>query len=336
MTAALLLLAALAAPPVGALPAQPIPSPSPRVDGGEFARRLLSPLEADDVARFVAAGQRRLAPEPFVPGEASVDLYVPPEAPAAGYGLLVFVPPADEFPIPRDWLPVLARRGFVLAVPRGAGNEVDVIGRRIPRVLHAQAYVAAHWPIDPARTYVGGFSGGARLAQRIALAWPDVFAGSLQFAGSVVVGENRLPPPPAELAALARDRSRFVLVSGTLDGVNRRNDGLARERLQALCFAGVRGFVPPRLDHWVPDGRGLSRALDLLEAPVVADRACEAALADTLDGALDVVEARLGTGDAEGARAALVALDDRYGGLAAPRSLELAARIRAALPALAD
>lgn len=337
MTASLLLLAAaLAAPPVGALPDQPIPSPSPRVDGGEFARRLLSPLEADDVARFVAAGQRRLAPEPFVPGEDRVDLHVPPDAPAAGYGLLVFVPPADDFPIPRDWLPVLARRGIVLAVPRGVGNEVDVIGRRIPRVLNAQAHVAARWRIDPARTYVGGFSGGARLAQRIALAWPDVFAGSLQFAGSVVVGENRLPPPPAGLAARARGNSRFVLVSGTLDGVNRRNDGLARERLQALCFAGVRGFVPPRLDHWVPDGRGLSRALDLLEAPVAADPACEAALDARLAGALDAVEARLDAGDAEGARNALVALDDFYGGLAAPRSLALAGRIRAALPALAD
>jgi len=332
----LLIAAALAVSPVDALSAQPLVDPSPRVDGSEFARRLLSPLEADDVARFVAAGQRRLAPETFVPGADSVDLYVPAAAPAAGYGLLVFVPPTDVFPVPRDWLPVLAKRGLVLAVLRGAGNEADVIARRIPLALHAQAQAAAGWRIDASRTYVGGFSGGARLAQRIALAWPDVFAGSLQFAGSVVVGENRLPPPPADLAARARAGSRFVLVSGTLDGVNRRNDGLAAERLRELCFAGVRTYVPPRLDHWVPDGRGLSRALDLLEAPVEPDDTCTQALDDAIGRALDGIEARLDAGDAEGARAELVALDDRLGGLATPRSLALAARIRARLPGLAD
>lgn len=338
---ALVLLSAALAVPAAASPApapQALREPSPLVRGDQFSRRLLSPLAAEDVHRFLQAGGRRLAPEAFVPGTESVELFVPKKAPPGGYGLLVFIPPVDEFPLPRDWHAALEKRGLIVAMPRKAGNDADVIGRRIPLALHAHHHASANFAIDPERVYVGGFSGGARLAQRIAIAWPDVFRGSLQFAGSVVVGENRLPPPPRELLELARQRSRFVLVSGSLDLPNRRNDGEARARLEALCFAGVRGFGPPRLDHWVPDGRAFAKALDQLEAPVAdeAGAACASALDADVAQALDAVEQQLAKGDAAGARNVLTLLDDRFGGLAAPRSLGLARRIMAALSENAD
>lgn len=321
-------------PATGLLEAQPVQRPSERVEGGEFARRLLSPLSGRDVARFLAAEGRRLAAEPFAPGDFSVDLYVPVSEPEAGYGLLVFVPPMDGFAIPSDWKRVLDQRGLLLVMPRGAGNEADVFGRRIPAVLHAEAHAASTYRLDPARRYVGGFSGGARLAQRVALAWPDVFQGSLQFAGSVVVGENLMPPPARELFEQARQHGRFVLVSGGQDLPNRRNDAMARERFDALCFAGVRSFGPARLDHWVPDARGFAKALDRLEVPATdspAHEACRRQLDAVVAGALDAVQVQLDAGDAIAARDALVTLDDRYGGLAAPRSLELARAIEAAL-----
>lgn len=338
---ALVLLSAALVAPVAASSApatQVLREPSPLVSGEEFSRRLLSPLSAEDVHRFLQADGRRLAPEAFVPGAEVVELFVPKQAPPGGYGLLVFIPPADEFPLPRDWQAALEQRGLVVAMPRKAGNDADVIGRRIPLALHAYHHATANFAIDPERVYVGGFSGGARLAQRIAIAWPDVFRGSLQFAGSVVVGENLLPPPPRDLLDLARQRSRFVLVSGSLDLPNRRNDAEARARLEALCFAGVRGFGPPRLDHWVPDGRAFAKALAQLEAPlpVEADPACAQTLDADVARSLDAVENQLDRGDAAGARAALTALDDRFGGLAAPRSLDLARRIMAALPENAD
>lgn len=309
---------------------QPLPAPSPWVNGEDFAARLLSPLHGRDVSRFLAAEGKRLAGEPFAPGAFRVDLRVPARQPEAGYGLLVFVPPADDLPLPSDWGRVLDREGILLVVPRGADNEADVFGRRIPAVLHAQHHAVQTFRIDPARTFVGGFSGGARLAQRVALAWPDVFRGSLQFAGSVVVGENLLPPPPRQWLDLARERSRFVLVSGTLDGPNRRNDAEADARLQALCFSGVHRFGPPRLDHWMPDARGLAKALAQLQAPAdpEAMRRCREDLDAEVERGLAAVEAQLAAGDVTGARDALVALDDRYGGLAAPRSLALAARIQ--------
>src|SRR5688500_4043233 len=171
-----------------------VTAPSPLVDGDAFRRRLLAPIAADDMQRFVQSGGRRLAPEPFAPGE--VDAWIPPAEPAAGYGLLVFVLPDDSVALPRDWRKPLAERGILAIVVRGAGNHVDLFSKRIPRILDAYSFATTRWRTDPARRWIGGFSGGARVAQRVAMAWPDEFVGTLQFAGSVIVGSARLAPPP--------------------------------------------------------------------------------------------------------------------------------------------
>lgn len=306
---------------------------SPLVTGAEFSRRLLSPIAADDVSRFLQSDGRGLAPEAFAPGTESVDVFVPAVMPPQGYGLVVFVPAGEGFVLPRDWKVSLEREGLVFASLRGAGNDADVIGRRIPLVLHAQHAVATRHRIDPTRVYVSGFSGGARLAQRVALAWPDVFSGSLQFAGSVVIGTHRMPPPPAELMARFQANTRVVLVTGNLDLPNRRNDAETRARLRDLCVAGERGFGPARLDHWVPDGRAFARALEMLEAPVDATATgltdCRQRLAAGISAELDLAHADADQMRWQAAADRLVVLDDRYGGLAAPRSVDLAHAIMA-------
>lgn len=318
----------------GWIESQSIQAPSALVDGTQFARRLLSPLSSRDVNRFLDADGRKLKAEPFAPGDYTVSLYVPRARPPAGYGLLVFVPPMDEFAIPPAWQRVFERRGILFVQLHGVGNDASVFGRRIPAVLHAYSHATATFGVDPARRYVGGFSGGARVAQRVALAWPDEFRGSLQFAGSVPIGESLLPPPERALLDRARSGSRFVLVSGSQDMPNRSNDAQSMQGFDRLCFEGVSSLTPSRLDHWVPDARGLDEALDLLEAPVApssAADACRRRLDGAVSQALDAVETRLGAGELNAARDGLVRLDDSYGGLAAPRSLELARRIEAAL-----
>ncbi|KFN50382.1 hypothetical protein [Arenimonas composti] len=326
LAAALMLLTVSAATTVARLP---VDAPSPLLDGDEYNRRLQSPIAADDLRRFVEASGRRLAAEEFAGGE--VDAWIPPAEPDAGFGLLLFVLPDDSVALPPEWKRPLAERGILLLVVRGAGNHVELFPRRIPRILDAYSYAKARWRIDPARTWIGGFSGGARVAQRVAMAWPDEFTGTLQFAGSVIVGSARLAPPPPELARQLQQRTRFVFVSGQQDPRNRGNDGRARASMQALCFADVIVRSPARLDHWVPNARELAKALDALAAPVRPDPDCAARLDAEIAAALDAAEARFAAGDVAAARTALVAIDDRWGGLAAPRSVELARRM---LPAL--
>ncbi len=320
-------------------PGEALLAPSPLVDGGEFSRRLLSPIAADDLSRFLQSQRRDLAPEPFAAGAERIDLRVPAIEPPGGYGLIIFVPASPAFALPADWKRPLDERGLIFVSLRDAGNDADVIGRRIPLVLHAHKFVADRYRLDPARIHVSGFSGGARLAQRVAMGWPDVFGGSLQFAGSVIVGQSRLPPPPSELMQRFRRQTRVVMVSGAIDMANRRNDALARDTLQSLCATNVQTIVPARLDHWVPDGRVLAKALDRLEAPAAApDAACEARLQAQIDGELAQAAADADAGRDAEATARLLAIDDRWGGLAAPASVELARRLlaRRAGPAVTD
>jgi hypothetical protein len=281
-----------AAADTGWRPAQLLSAPSLLADDAQFVRRLLSPLAADDLTRFVQARDRRLAPEPLAEDE-RINLFVPESPPPQGYGLIVFVHAGDEFFLPHDWRRELSRRGLIFAALLKAGNDADVFGRRIPLVLHAYRHVLDHYPVDESRVYVSGFSGGGRLAQRVALGYPD--------------------------------------------GANRRNDDVARGRMEALCVAGIRMLSVPKLEHWTPDGRGFSRALALLEAPVevnVADHAdCKEQLRTRINTALDAAAQAMAAGRRQEAVDAIVAVDDAFGGLALPRTRDLAKNLMSGVEA---
>jgi len=80
----------------------------------------------------------------------------------------------------------------------------------------------------------------------------------------------------------------------------------------------------------------LDRALTSLETHRPADAskldACRARIASDLSKALGQVDAAIASGQLDDARQHLEALDQRYGGLAAPRSVELATRLQQAAP----
>jgi len=65
-----------------------------------------------------------------------------------------------------------------------SGNDAPTIDRREPLALLAAHNTMKQYPVDPQQVYIGGFSGGARVALRLALAYPDVFHGALLNAGS--------------------------------------------------------------------------------------------------------------------------------------------------------
>ena len=69
------------------------------------------------------------------------------------------------------------------------------IGQRPEHVAGANRGVLAaynvmkRYAVDPQRVFVSGFSGGARVAMRLALAYPDLFRGALMDAGSDPIGD---------------------------------------------------------------------------------------------------------------------------------------------------
>jgi len=294
----------------------------------EIVRRAVSPLGAEVVRRRLAATGQKLAPAALDPAKERFILYVPPNKPAAGYGLMVFVPPWPDGQLPPGWAPVLDQRGMIYVSSVRSGNTMNVLGRRLPMAMVAYANVVRRYPIDPARVYVGGFSGGSRVALRVALAYPDVFKGVLLNASSDPIGTEGAAPPPAELWDTFKSRSRIVFVTGSLDPVPRQMDELTERSLRERCVFDIDRRIMNGKRHDTPDQVELEAAMASLERHAPADpaqaAACQAKRAADLEAALGRAKAAIAAGDAKAARREIVATDESFGGPAAAQLIELA------------
>jgi len=244
-------LAVLAAPPLAAgwHPAIRFDVLSPLAAKPVFVERIFPPTLADRLQRFERASGVLAREHTVDLGEESFDVYVPAERPPAGYALMVFNSPMPVFPLPRDWRRVLDARGMVFVSAHRADNAQNVFERRLPLALHAHENVLRRLPVDPARTYVAGFSGGSRMAQRLALAYADVFRGVLLVGGSDPFGEDDVVPPHADRMQRFREETRVVFATGGSDLPNMVRDRRTRESFSAFCVAGVETISLPRTGH---------------------------------------------------------------------------------------
>ena len=295
---------------------------------GELIRRLFSPFAAADLAKKNDAAT--LAAQPIDPKNEKFGLYVPAQKPAKGYGLLVWVSPLDEAGMPPGWHATLEDRGVIFVTAARSGNGASSLARRIPLALTAAANVSRDYPVDPNRVWIAGFSGGARVAERMALAFPDLFSGAILDGSSDAIGSVDVPLPPREQFERILDRSSIVFSSGEIDRHNTDSARRVAASLRRHCFDRSSIQVRRRDGHDMMNGRSLAKAFDFLDRPrddaSPRDRQCRDALYAKIDAELTQAEAMVRRGD-HGARATVEAIDRNYGGLAAPRSLELRARL---------
>ena len=301
--------------------------------GTELARRLLSPLTAMRVSQeLLRSGQAAR--------EQSIDLavekfavYVPAHAPPHGYALLVFVPPWQEAGVPPRWISALDRHGMIFVSAANSGNVADVLDRREPLALLAAHNVMQRYPVDPEQVYIVGFSGGSRVAMRIALGYPDLFHGALLDVGSDPIGDAQIPLPPAELFRQFQDSTRLVYATGQHDDDNLDKDVHSRDSMQAWCVFHLDTVAMPWAGHALADPATLNGALDALLKPAKPDAekltACRTRIEHELNEQLEQVEDLLAGGKRDDARTLLDKIDAHYGGLAAPRSSGLAEKIDA-------
>src|ERR1700730_6918458 len=147
---------------------------SPLSSSTELLHRLLSPLSAVQVGKKLASSAVALRDQPINLAQEKFTVYVPSHPPAQGYGLLVFIPPWDNAMLPRGWAAILDRRGVIFVSAANSGNEANILDRRDPLALLAAHNVMQRFRVDSERIYIGGFSGGSRVALRLALGYPDV------------------------------------------------------------------------------------------------------------------------------------------------------------------
>jgi hypothetical protein len=304
---------------------------SPLSSSAELLRRLLSPLNAVRVGRSLAHSTAALREQPIDLAQERFTVYVPAHSPAEGYGLLVFVPPWENAMLPRGWAAVLDRHGVIFVSAAKSGNAANVLDRREPLALLAAHNIMRRFHVDPERTYIGGFSGGSRIALRLALEFPDLFRGAFLNAGSDPIGDEQAPLPPPELFSQFQESTRIVYITGQNDAGNVEKDSASEQSLLEWCVFDWYAERSPWISHEVAGPAVLGRALDMLDKHAQPNLArlnnCRLRINQELEKAIVQANDLLAAGNADTARRSLIKIDTRYGGLAAPRSVDLAARI---------
>ena len=249
---------------LAAEPAPPAETPQPLAQPA-WPERPLVPAEAHRTGRF-------RMPDPRRAGE-SFEVYVP-EAYAAGepHGALVWISPGPFGGTERReiWKLLDERRVIWIGANR-SGNDRSP-SDRAALALDAAALVQELYDVDRARVWVGGYSGGGRVASGLALLSPDVFRGGLFVMGCDFYRDVPVPFAPGSTwrAALRepprlrelRREHRFVLLTGFRDF----NVSQCRAVAEAFAREGFRHAVlleAPALSHYdpVPEawwGRALS------------------------------------------------------------------------------
>jgi hypothetical protein len=301
---------------------------SPLSANAELMRRLLSPLAMATIQQNLTRANNVLPAQSIDLAKEKFVLYVPPAAPPKGYALMVFVPPWPEARMPQGWASILDRNGVIFVSAARIDNDASTLGRREPLALLAAYNVMKRYPVDPRRVYVAGFSGGSRIAMRLALGYPDLFKGALLNAGSDPIGIGPPPLPPKDLFQQFQASSRLVYVTGAEDLDTLALDNTSTRSMRRLCVGGVDARATPSTGHEIVGGEAFSQALQSLDGSAAPDeaklQACRANLDEDLAKQLQAVEALIASGKRAEARARLVKIDAGYGAYAAPRILELA------------
>jgi hypothetical protein len=186
-------------------------------------------------------------------------LYVPPEyKPTRPWPLVVFLSPGDDPLGWPSWQKTCEERDVFFCAAYGAGNNCPP-ARRVHLVLDVLDDVRRHYRIDPVRTYLAGFDGGARLACTLAFCLPEYFGGV------VAVGGGSPPQGLDYLRHRAADRLSVALVAGAED-FERRHSELYLAGLLGDLGVRSRLWAVPKAGHEMPPPAVLGEVHEWLEA----------------------------------------------------------------------
>lgn len=212
---------------------------------------------------FALANQSRETPPPdWLEGYDSTqqryELFVPPQTkPRKPAPLVLFISPSDLPAGWKQWEAVCKREGVIFASPFNAGNACPT-PRRVRIVFDVLDDIRKRHAIDPDRTYLAGFSGGARIACATAFALPEYFGGVIAVCGSENLRQE------SWLRQRTADRLSVALATGEQD-FNRAE--LERYRGPFFTELGVRTkvWVVPKLGHGIPDSKHLGQVYSWLD-----------------------------------------------------------------------
>ncbi len=208
-------------------------------------------------------------PADWLPGYDSTtqtyELYVPKGLKKGDSpGLILFISPGDKSAGFDSLRKECEERKLLFASPLGAGNNIDA-RKRVRIVLDVLDDLRREFRVDPDRTYIGGFSGGGRIACAIGFSLPEYFGGVIPVCAA---GDLR---DETWLQQRVIDR----LSVAHLTGENDFNRGeVERFRGPMLAAVGVRSkvWVAPKSGHAIPAVPHFAEAVAWLEEGLTARR----------------------------------------------------------------
>lgn len=186
------------------------------------------------------------------------ELFVPPNYKAAQAApLVLFISPSKQPTGLAQWRSVCEEHGAIFVSPYDAGNDCDT-RERVRIVLDVLDDVRRRYAIDPDRTYIGGFSGGGRIACAIAFSLPEYFGGVVPVCAAGDLREE----------TWLKHRAQARLSVAHLTGETDFNRGeIERFRGPMLADLGVRSkiWTIDGLGHGIPGAKSLDTAYRWLE-----------------------------------------------------------------------
>jgi predicted esterase len=196
---------------------------------------------------------------------------------AAGWGLMLWCNAGRGGRMPEQLEALLATKKLIGVGAYDAGNDRGV-AVRIGLALDAVHNLRQRYTLDEKRTYLAGVSGGGKVAQMAAMAYPDVFDGAICCAGAnwykdIAVPDQRnkfwpatFRKPPGPQFVDAREHVGFVLIAGEKDPNREPVKAILEQGFTAEKFKHVTFYDVPGLGHRPPEGEWFERAIEFLDA----------------------------------------------------------------------
>ena len=172
-------------------------------------------------------------------------------------GVIVFVSPIDSGEPQKGWLELLQQRHLSWVAAEGFGNQ-QLSAQRVLVAVMALSLAQKSAALDRNRIYIGGMSGGGRIASLTAPRFPQMFSGGLY-----IVGANFWLPDDSQLRQKAA-ANRYVFITGVKD-FNRSEMKSVYSRYRKKGLASSLFMDLPAYSHEYPDTEQLGHAIDFLD-----------------------------------------------------------------------
>ena len=191
------------------------------------------------------------------------------------YGMFIWISASDKPAIPAEWEALFAEKKLIFIGAHKSGNPRSVFDR-MRLAIDANYNVRKLATIDPARVYLSGFSGGARVASMLGVCYADLFPGTICCMGVNFYTDVATPDgkqtfrigylPHDEFVTIAKKQCRYVLITGEKDFNLANTQAVFTNGFQKEGFQAVEMMNIPAQGHSPPKAEWMKNAIEFLDA----------------------------------------------------------------------